>query len=336
MENWYYQAGEASDVVLSTRVRLARNLRSIPFSLKETNADAKKLYEKVKEILPSVGFDLQLLKLVDMDEVTILSLMEKHLITPEFGKTKNPYAAIAMNPEENLCILIGEEDHIKIQSFAAGFALEEAANRAIAVDEKLNELLDYACDEQFGYLTSNPSHVGTGMKASVIVHLPGLTKSGNINSMLRVINNFGMTVQGCYGEGSEYYQITSNQSLGITEKNIIKNSKAIAERVMEQERVARKYLAKREMELKDKIYRSYGAFVYAKIMTAQEATSLLSDIKLGVDLGILDELTDKKIRQLQVNLKPGNLQKCLGEKLDIRARDYKRPEVIEKIRKEKE
>ena len=108
MENWYFQAGEASDVVLSTRVRLARNLRSIPFSLKETNADAQKLYEKIKEILPSVGFDLNLLKLADMDEVTILSLVEKHLITPEFGKTKNPYAAIAMNPEENLCILIGE------------------------------------------------------------------------------------------------------------------------------------------------------------------------------------------------------------------------------------
>ena len=142
MENWYFQAGEASDVVLSTRVRLARNLRSIPFSLKETNADAQKLYEKIKEILPSVGFDLNLLKLADMDEVTILSLVEKHLITPEFGKTKNPYAAIAMNPEENLCILIGEEDHIKIQAFAAGFALEEAANRAISVDEKLNELLD--------------------------------------------------------------------------------------------------------------------------------------------------------------------------------------------------
>lgn len=336
MENWYFQAGEASDVVLSTRVRLARNLRSIPFSLKETNADAQKLYEKIKEILPSVGFDLNLLKLADMDEVTILSLVEKHLITPEFGKTKNPYAAIAMNPEENLCILIGEEDHIKIQAFAAGFALEEAANRAISVDEKLNELLDYACDEQFGYLTSNPSHVGTGMKASVIVHLPGLTKSGNMSSMLRVINNFGMTVQNCYGEGSEYYQITSNQSLGITEKNIIKNSKAITERVMEQERVARKYLTKREMELKDKIYRSFGTFVYAKTMTAQEAGSLLSEIKLGVDLGILDELTDKQIRKLQVNLKPGNLQKFLGEKLDIRARDYKRPEVIEKIRNEKE
>ena len=174
------------------------------------------------------------------------------------------------------------------------------------------------------------------MKASVIVHLPGLTKSGNMSSMLRVINNFGMTVQNCYGEGSEYYQITSNQSLGITEKNIIKNSKAITERVMEQERVARKYLTKREMELKDKVYRSFGTFVYAKAMTAQEAGSLLSEIKLGVDLGILDELTDKQIRKLQVNLKPGNLQKFLGEKLDIRARDYKRPEVIEKIRKEKE
>jgi len=334
MENWYFQTGEASDVVLSTRVRLARNLRSIPFLAKETQNDAKKLYEKIKEILPSVGMDLKLLKLADMDEVTILSLIEKHLITPEFGKTKNPYAAIAMNPEENLCILIGEEDHIKIQSFAAGLAFEEAANRAITVDEKLNELLDYACDEQFGYLTSNPSHVGTGMKASVIVHLPGLTKSGNINSMLRVINNFGMTAQGTEMRDG-YYQISSNQSLGITEKNIIKNSKAIAERVMEQERVARKYLAKREMELKDKIYRAYGTFVYAKVMTTQEASSLLSDIKLGVDLGLLDELTDQQIRKLQVYLKPGNLQKFLGEKLDIRAREYKRSEVIEKIRKEK-
>ncbi len=339
MENWYFQTGEASDVVVSTRVRLARNLRSIPFLIKESKEDAKKLYEKVKEVLPSVGYGLKLLKLEDIDEVTLLSLIEKHLITPDFVKKNYPYAAIAINDEENLCLMINEEDHIKIQVFSAGLALEEAANLAIDVDEKLNQLLDYACDEQFGYLTSNPNHVGTGMKASIMVHLPGLQKTGNLNPMLRVINNFGMSVQGAYGEGSEirddFYQISNIQSLGITEKSIIKNMKAIAERIIEQERTARKYLVKKDYDLENRIYRSYGIFLYAKRMTSEEASKLLSEIKLGVDLGILDELTDAQIRKLQINLRSGNLQKFLGERLDARQRENKRPEVIQKIRNEK-
>lgn len=339
MENWYFQTGEASDVVLSTRIRLARNLRSIPFLVKQKSDDAKKLYEKIKEILPSVGYGLKLLKLEDIDEVTILSLIEKHLITPEFVKNHHPYAAIAINEEENVCLMINEEDHIKIQTFAAGFALEEAANLAIDIDEKLNQVLDYACDEQFGYLTSHPNHVGTGMKASVIVHLPGLQKTNNINPMLRVINNYGMSIQGSYGEGSQirdgYYQIASSQSLGISEKNIIKNTKAVIERVIEKERTARKYLIKTEKDFEDCIYRSFGIFTYAKKISSIEASNLLSEIKLGVDLGILDELTDKQIRKLQINLKSGNMQKLLGEKLDTKEREYKRPEIIEKIRKEK-
>lgn len=339
MENWYLQTGEAGDIVVSTRIRLARNIRSIPFQAKETKEDARKLYERIKEILPSIDTSLKLIRLEELDEITIQSLIEKHLIPSDFVKQNHPYAALAINQEENISILINEEDHIKIQAFAAGVAFEETYQMVTNIDEKLDALLDYACDEQFGYLTSHPNHVGTGMKVSVLIHLPGLRKTGNIQKMLQMISSYGFSVSGNYGENSEarndFYQIASIQSLGISENNILKNCKAITDKVIEQERTARKYLLKKKVDFEDPIFRAFGTLLYAKKITAKEAEELLSEIKLGTDLGIIDELTDRQIRKLQIYLKSGNMQKLLGERLDLKQREEKRPDIIQKIKNEK-
>ena len=231
--------------------------------------------------------------------------------------------------------MINNEDHIRLQLFSSGQDLENLTNLAIEIDKKLGELIKYSYSNQFGFLTASPTNIGTGMKASVMVHLPALTLTGNVNKVLHIVNSFGMNVRGAYGEGTQsegdLYQISNNQCLGLTEKEIIKNLKTITEKVIEQERIARKHLAKNSVELEDKVYRSLGILKYATKLTSEECRRLLSDVKLGTDLGIIKELDDGKISKLYLYTKSGNLQKYLGKQLDGYSRDLKRPEVIKQI-----
>ena len=333
MINWYLQNGKDSDVVISSRIRLARNLADFPFKEKAKTKDLEQVLKTIKEITPSIGYNIKYIDLKNIDDVTKISLIEKHLISPEFASNEN--GAILINEEENICIMINEEDHIRIQVFASGQELENLLNLAIELDEKIDGLVKYAVNKKYGYLTSCPTNVGTGLRASVMVHLPALTLTGNISKVLNVINNFGMNIRGIYGEGTQsqgnIYQISNNQSLGLTEKEIIKNIKTITEKVIEQERLARKYLAKRQIDLEDKVYRAYGILTNAKKVSSEECRKLLSDIKLGTDLGIIRELNDAKVSKLELYTKPGNLQKYLGKKLDAYERDIQRAKVIKQI-----
>ena len=182
-----------------------------------------------------------------------MSLVEKHIISPNFALKKEDNGAILINDDENISIMINEEDHLRIQILVEGFDIDNLMNLAIEVDEKLQKQINYAYNEKYGYLTACPTNVGTGLRASVMVHLPALTKTGNIQKVLEVINNFGMSIRGVYGEGTKacgnMYQVSNKQTLGITEKEIIKNLKQIVEKIIEQERLARKILAKEEIAL---------------------------------------------------------------------------------------
>ncbi|MFR5683973.1 MAG: protein arginine kinase [Clostridia bacterium] len=335
MLNWYLENGKESDVVVSTRIRLARNLKDYYFESKLSQEQKQEMLDKIKKIVPSLGYGLKFFLLKDMDDITKMSLVEKHLISPDFAVKDGDEKAILINDEENICIMIHEEDHLRIQVFNPGFDLESALNLAIEIDEKIGRLLGYACDEKYGFLTACPTNVGTGMRASSMVHLPALSKTGNITKVLDVINNFGMNIRGVYGEGSkvqgDLYQISNKQSLGISEKEIIKNLNVITEKIMEQERLARKILGKNTVELEDSIYRSYGILTNCKKIGSSECRELLSDVKLGTDLGIIKELTDLKVNELELYTKPANLQKKLGKKLDAYERDIKRAEVIKQI-----
>ena len=252
--------------------------------------------------------------------------------------SKKENQAMLINEEENICIMINEEDHIRMQVFAAGFDLENLLNLSIELDQKLENLINYAYSEKYGYLTSCLTNIGTGMRASVMVHLPALTITGNIGKVLQAANNFGMNIRGIYGEGSQsqgnVYQIFNNQSLGITEQEIIKNVKAITEKIIEQERLARKYLGKKALDLENRVYRSYGILAYSSKLSSEECRKLLSDVKLGTDLGIIKELDDLKVNKLQLYTKPGNLQKYFGKQLNTKERDIKRAEIVKKIIKE--
>lgn len=335
MQNWYLQNGKDSDVVISSRIRLARNLKDIPFPSKFSKEQAKKVLEKVKEITPSIGYGLKFIDLNDLDDITKISLVEKHVISPEFAMNKSKVGAIVINNEENICIMINEEDHLHIQVFSSGLDLENLKNLAIEIDEKLDNMLHYACHEKYGYLTSCPTNVGTAMKASVMVHLPALTMTSNISKILNVVNGFAMNIHGIYGEGTQsqgdFYQISNKQCLGITENDIIKNLNIITEKIIEQERMARKYLAKNSIDLEDKVYRAYGTLAYATKLSSEECKKLLSYVKLGTDLGIIKELNDSKISKLYLYNQPANLQKYIGKQLDVYEMEIRRPEVIKEI-----
>lgn len=335
--NWYLQSCENSDVVKSTRIRLSRNIHGFPFAL--AKKEQREAFEnKIKEGIYAIGYGLQFLRLEDMDDITKMSLVEKNLLSPEFVLKKNETGSILINEEENICIMIGNEDHLEIQIFSCGFDLENTLNLAIEIDQKIEEVLGYAVHKKYGYLTACPNHVGTGLKASVMIHLPALSRTKNTKKVLETIHRFGIDIRGVYGENSEstgdMYQISNQQTLGITEKEIVQNLKVIVEQIIKQEREARKILAKDDLALEDLVYRSYGILNYCKKISSEETRNLLSNIKLGTDLGILKELTDIKVQKLYLYTKPANLQKFLGEQYEAMERDIKRAEVIQQILKE--
>lgn len=333
--NWYLESGKDSDVIISSRIRFARNVKEFPFKEKMTKDQKKEFFEKIKFITPSIGYGLKFCYLKDIDDLTKMALVEKHLISPEIALNKEQEEAILINEEENICIMLNEEDHVHLQVFSSGLDLQNTLKLAIELEEKLDELLGFSCSKDYGYLTACPTNVGTGLRSSVMVHLPALKITGNLSKVLHIVNSFGMTIRGSYGEEtkakSDIYQISNNQTLGMTENEIVTNLENITKKVMEQERLARKYLAKNTDDLEDKVYRSYGILTNARKLTTEECDNLLSDIKLGTDLGIIEELKDNVVKELMLYTKPANLQKKVGKVLDVKERDKKRVEVVKQV-----
>ena len=332
--NWYLQSGKDSDVVISTRIRFSRNINGFKFNLKN-KTEVEKLKDKIKENLYSIGYGLKFLELKDMDEITKMSLVEKNLISSEYMLHNKDLGAIIINDEENICILINDEDHLKIQIYSAGLELENTLNYAIELDKKIEDVLGYATSNKYGYLTSLPTNCGTGLKASVLVHLPALKKTKNLDKTFYIINNFGLNAKNIYEEGNrgaeDIFQISNKRTLGITEKDIIENIKLVTEKLIEQERTARKFLAKDSIDLEDLIYRSYGILTNCRKISLEETQKLLSNIKIGTDMGILKELTDDKIQQLYLYTQNANMQKYLNEQCEAFERDNKRAEVLKTI-----
>ena len=327
--NWYLQSGKDSDVVTNTRIRFARNLQGFKFNLKNPK-DIEELKNKIKENTYAIGYGLKYLELKDMDDITKMSLVEKNLISKDYA-LKNKTGAILINDEENICIIINDDDHLKVQVFSSGFELENTLNFAIELDKKIEEVLGYATSKKYGYLTSMPTNCGTGLKASVMVSLPALEKTRNIDKVFYNLINFGINIL----ELNNAFEISNKRTLGITEEDIIQNIKVVTEKLIEQERNARKFLDKDKISLEDTIYRSYGLLTNCRKITLEETEKLLSNVKIGTDLGILPELTDSKIQKMYLYSKPANMQKYLGEQYEAFERDIKRAEVIKNIIKEK-
>ena len=328
--NWYLQSGNESDVAFSSKIKLSRNINGYPFEL-ENKEQIEDLENKIKDNLYDIGYNLKFLKLKDMDDVTLNSLVEKGLVEKEFAKQKRNIGSILVNDDENICIQINGENHLDIQVFTAGLELKNAMQLAREVDMKIGNILDYCVSKKFGYLTRDLTNIGTGLKASVKLYLPGLAKTRNVRKLLEIVSGFGINTK---LQNGDIYEITNQKTLGITEEEIVTNLHVVSEKIIGQERDARKILEENSIELEDKVYRSYGILSNCKKITSREVDTLLSDIKLGTDIGILPELTDLKVMKLYLYTKSANLQKNCGEQLDKMQRDIKRAEVIKQIIKE--
>jgi len=336
LSDWMKGRGPESDVVISTRIRLARNLRSLPFPMLATNQQSGEVLEKIVRVLDSdelstvSGFALY--KLDSLDELQKRVLVEKHLISPALAdESRN--GAVMINDNESVSIMINEEDHLRIQCLNPGFQIREAWDLANQIDDIFESEVDYAFDEQRGFLTSCPTNVGTGIRASVMMHLPALVLTQQMNRILQAINQVGLAVRGLYGEGSEaignLFQISNQITLGQSEQEIIDNLYGVAKQIIEHERAARqKLLAESRMRISDRVNRSYGILSHASIMDSKEAAQRLSDVRLGVDLGLLAHVSPNILNELMVMTQPGFLQQYAGAKLSADDRDVRRAELI--------
>lgn len=332
--NWYLQRGKDSDVVINSKITYSRNLRNFKFGT-ENLKEIQEIEQEVKSKVPSLGYNLKFLKMNDMDLLTKDSLFEKGLINEDATNEKNNNISILINDEENICVMLNSQDHIEIQVFNSGMELENTFNLAREIDEKFDKTFDIAKSKKYGYLTTSPINVGTGMKAVVTVHLPGLTKTGNIRKISQTVNSFGLSFTGMYINNSsvigDIYQISNKQTLGISEENIINNLKVIVDKIIEQERTARKILGKNQIELEDIVYRRYGILANARKLKWQEAIELMSDVKMGTDMGLINEINDEIVSEIYFYINPANLQKYFGQSVDGYERDVKRAEMIKQI-----
>lgn len=327
-----------NDVVISSRIRLARNLSDIPFPPVMTEDEAEKVKESVKKaIFDSKTILSTQFSEYDMKKITPLerqSLVERHLISPDLAQNTKNGSALIKN-DGTVSILINEEDHLRIQTIFNGLNLREAWDLADKIDDLIEENISYAFDEKLGYLTACPTNVGTGIRASVMVHLPALTITGQIGNILNSVSKIGIAVRGMYGEGTQslgdIYQISNQVTLGQSEKDIIENLEGIVKQIITNERKAREDLyKKRKVQIEDRIGRSYGLLTNAKVISTQEFMRLISDVRLGAVLNIVN-LDIQKIDEITTHIQPGNLQKIIGKQLEPYERDIKRAEYVSKL-----
>src|SRR5450755_2858638 len=332
--DWLRGDGPHHQIVISSRVRLARNLRSRAFPGWAKKAERTAILDLIKprvEDLPEMQDSFSEV-LQDLSAVEKEVLVERHLISREHA-AKSVGSAIVMNRRQTLSIMINEEDHLRMQSIRSGLQLKQAFKLVDKVDSALEGKLEFAYDQKLGYLTACPTNVGTGMRASAMLHLPGLVLSELINQVIQAVSKIGLAVRGLYGEGTEamgnLFQISNQTTLGEKEDEIINRLSKVIETIIEKEHDARQVLIqKKSNTLWDQIGRAYGVLTFAHAMSSKEALNLLSIIKLGVDLGSFPEDRRLPIDELFIDTQPAHLQKGSQQKLNAEERDHLRAEII--------
>ncbi len=322
MSVWYETAGD--DVVVSTRVRLARNCKDFPF--RPSAEQVGQITEQVKAALDRGSFPYETIAVDALDGTDRQALLEQHLISQQLAQYGG---TLLLGEDKTTAIMLGEEDHIRIQCILPGLALDEAYQTADRVDDLIGEQVDYAFSGEFGYLTHCPTNVGTGLRASVMLHLPALSMSGKLRNIMAAVPKLGITVRGFYGEGTEasgcLYQFSNQVTLGLSEREIIGRLKEVVGQVTELERSERTQLyGANKLQLEDRVWRAYGTLRYAKLLTSGECMNLLSDVRLGVSLGILPGLSIGSLTKLMIQSEPANLMETYGKDLTPAQRDEKR------------
>jgi len=337
MNKWYESEKCNNGIIISSRVRLARNLKKYNFFNKLSNDDAEKMIQNVRSSLLDsrtvFGNQFEYFPVNTMNENKKFSLVEKHVISPELMRNNKP-CGVLVKDDETISIMLNEEDHIRIQAISPGDNIEEAYDLADKIDDLIEESVEYAFSEKYGYLTSCPTNVGTGLRASYMMHLPQLEKSGQIKNLIQAISKFGITVRGIYGEGSEamgsIYQVSNQVTLGQSEHDIIGNLKKLAATIVQREEELENNAYKASpAEFEDKVWRSYGILKTARIISGKEAMQLISNIIEGQNMGI-EDLPKFKIRpiELMINIQPASIQISQSMDMTPLERDKYRAEYI--------
>ncbi|WLD93498.1 protein arginine kinase [Alkalihalobacillus sp. AL-G] len=341
---WMKKEGPDSDIVLSSRIRLARNLKGDVFPLVATDEQSKVVSEQIRKHFEDQSYgNIGNLSYIDINELKSIEkrvLVEKHLISPNLAEEPKQ-SGVLMSEDESVSIMINEEDHIRIQCLFPGFQLSETLQLASGLDDWIEQKLEYAFDEQRGYLTSCPTNVGTGMRASVMMHLPALVLTQKMQRIIPAINQLGLVVRGIYGEGSEahgnIFQISNQMTLGKSEEDIVEDLRGVVLQLIEQEKSARKNLLESsKLQLEDRVYRSLGTLANSRIIQSKEATKCLSDVRLGIDLKLIEGISKTILNELMILTQPGFLQQYARQTLSPDERDIRRATLIrERLKLEK-
>ncbi|MBN1492793.1 MAG: protein arginine kinase [Candidatus Omnitrophica bacterium] len=331
---WLKGKGPSNDVVISSRVRLARNLAGFIFSDYMPKSMAEKLVGLVKNAVDNSNYLKKHTFFSDKD-ITLLDkefFKERHLISGELVEAKRPHA-VCFTDDEIVSIMINEEDHLRLQVLQSGFNLVEALRLIDVIDAELENNLDYAFSPTLGYLTACPTNVGTGLRASCMLHLPALVMTKQINKVLQALSKMSIAVRGLYGEGTQatgnFFQFSNQITLGRQEEQIVNDFEKIVKQVIEHEQEARIALSnKRLTKLADQIWRSLGILRSTRIISSGEANSLLSLVRLGCDLGLIKDLNKNKLNELFIVIQPAHLQKIYRTELPVDERDEKRASLI--------
>lgn len=327
---WYLGTGAQNDVVISTSIHLARNIVQYPFPARLSMQDKLKVNSVIKtaaETVKDYAFNYYEMKTLSQSEV--VSLAERHLVSPEFASSRDG-RALLLTEDEAVSIMLNEEDHIRLQVMYAGFALDEAYRTADRIDSQLSENLDFAFDDKLGYLTQDPTALGTGMKASVVLHLPALVASSQITKLITTVSKLGLSLRGSYGEGAaakgDLFRLSNTITLGISEKAAVENLKSIALQIAAQERVAREEIFKAPVT-EDRIFRAYGVLKYARMIDTNEFMELISLVRLGAVKGIIN-MDCSRVEALMIQMQPATISLSVDRPLDKIERDKLRAQLV--------
>ncbi len=331
---WLRGNGPESDIVVSTRIRLARNLAVFPFTNRASAHQKAEIEAQLRDRIVKLDLPhpLQYVSLANLPALDRQFLVERQLISRELAAGEGP-RGVALDDRESISIMVNEEDQLRLQVMRSGLALDEAWKEIDRVDDLIEERVNYAFSEEFGYLTACPTNVGTGMRASVMLHLPALAMTKQIEKVFRALQKINLVVRGLYGEGSrasgDFYQISNQVTLGKTETAALSEIRVVNQEIIAYERQARAALLRENRSgLQDKVSRAFGTLQSATMMTSEETMEHLSSIRLGVNLGLLDDLAVTTVNELFLHTQPAHLQKLMGSSLDGEERNAARARYL--------
>ena len=332
---WLRGSGPESDIVISSRVRLARNLSRFPFLTRVNDTERAAIHHAIRDALARLGLAENGHCYVDLAETTELTsrfLLERHLISRELANGSGG-RGVLFNRSEMLAVMVNEEDHLRIQAIRAGFEIDRAYAEISAIDDELDEQLEFAFSEDFGYLTACPTNVGTGMRASVMLHLPALVFTKQVDKVFASVTKINLAVRGFYGEGTQasgdFYQISNQITLGISEQEVLDLLGRVVPRIVIYEREVRDHLLNKDrLSLEDRVWRALGVLKAARSISSEETMDLLSSVRLGVNLGLLSNVDIATVNELFILTQPAHLQRLEKRDLDPDERDATRAEFI--------